>query len=89
MAGTETPRVEPVRLSRFEQLPWRRIILIVLAIVVVGVVGIGATRTLTLAKAEGGYSGGAWRDFVVQGAAQGAIFAMIALGYSLSTGSSA
>ncbi len=83
MAGTEAPRAEAVRLSRFEQLPWRRIILIVLGIVVVGVVGIGATKTLTLGRAEGGYSGGAWRDFVVQGAAQGAIFAMIALGYSL------
>ena len=83
MAGTEAPRVEAVRLSRFEQLPWRRIILVILGIVVIGVVAVGATRTLTLAKAEGGYSAGAWRDFVVQGAAQGAIFAMIALGYSL------
>src|SRR6185503_5840198 len=75
--------MEAVRLSRFEQLPWRRIILVILGIVVIGVVGIGATKTLTLGKAEGGYSGGAWRDFVVQGAAQGAIYAMIALGYSL------
>jgi branched-chain amino acid transport system permease protein len=83
VAGTEAPRVETVRLSRFEQLPWRRIILVILAIVVIGVVGVGATRTLTLGKAEGGFSTGAWRDFVVQGAAQGAIFAMIALGYSL------
>ena len=41
------------------------------------------TRTLTLDPAEGGYSAEAWRDFIVQGAAQGAIFAMIALGYSL------
>jgi branched-chain amino acid transport system permease protein len=83
VAGTEAPRVEAVRLSRFEQLPWRRIILVILGIVVIGVVGVGATRTLALGKAEGGYSAGAWRDFVVQGAAQGAIFAMIALGYGL------
>jgi branched-chain amino acid transport system permease protein len=83
VAGTEAPRMEAVRLSRFEQLPWRRIILVILGIVVIGVVGIGATKTLTLGKAEGGYSAGAWRDFVVQGTAQGAIFAMIALGYSL------
>jgi len=75
--------VATVQLSRFEQLPWRRIILVILGIVVIGVVGVGATRTLTLGAAEGGYSAGAWRDFVVQGAAQGAIFAMIALGYSL------
>jgi branched-chain amino acid transport system permease protein len=83
VAGTEAPRLEAARLSRFEQLPWRRIILIVLGVVVTGVVVIGATRTLTLDRADGGYSGGAWRDFVVQGVAQGAIFAMIALGYSL------
>jgi branched-chain amino acid transport system permease protein len=72
-----------VQLSRFERLPWRRIILVILGIAVIGVVGIGATRTLTLDRAAGGYSVGAWRDFVVQGAAQGAIYAMIALGYSL------
>ena len=71
------------RLGRFERLPWRRIILIVLGIVVVGVVAIGTWLTLTLDPAEGGYSVEAWRDFIVQGAAQGAIFAMIALGYSL------
>ncbi|HET6790663.1 MAG TPA: branched-chain amino acid ABC transporter permease [Actinomycetota bacterium] len=71
------------RLGRFERLPWRRIILVVLGIVVGGVVVIGTARTLTLDPAEGGYSAGAWRDFIVQGAAQGAIFAMIALGYSL------
>ncbi|MGH2640567.1 MAG: branched-chain amino acid ABC transporter permease [Actinomycetota bacterium] len=72
-----------MQLSRFERLPWRRIILVVLGIVVIGVVGIGAFRTLALDRAEGGFSGAAWRDFVVQGTAQGAIFAMIALGYSL------
>ncbi|HEX6581220.1 MAG TPA: branched-chain amino acid ABC transporter permease [Actinomycetota bacterium] len=71
------------RLGRFERLPWRRIILVVLGIVVGGVVVLGAWRTLGLDRAQGGYSAGAWRDFIVQGAAQGAIFAMIALGYSL------
>ncbi len=71
------------RLGRFERLPWRRIILVVLGIVVGGVVVLGASRTLGLDRADGGYSAGAWRDFIVQGAAQGAIFAMIALGYSL------
>ena len=83
LAGTEAPHVEVARLGRFERLPWRRIILVVLGIVVSGVVVIGAARTLALDPAEGGYSVDAWRDFIVQGAAQGAIFAMIALGYSL------
>ena len=83
LAGTEAPHVAVARLGRFERLPWRRIILIVLGIVVGGVVVIGTARTLALDPAEGGYSVDAWRDFIVQGAAQGAIFAMIALGYSL------
>jgi branched-chain amino acid transport system permease protein len=50
--------------------------------IVVGVV-LGASKTLALSDTEGGYSVAAWRDFVVEGIAQGAIFAMIALGYSL------
>ena len=83
LAGTEAPHVAVARLGRFERLPWRRIILVLLGIVVGGVVVIGAARTLALDPAEGGYSADAWRDFIVQGAAQGAIFAMIALGYSL------
>jgi len=72
-----------VQLSLLERLPWRRIILVILGILVIAVVGIGAARTLALDPAEGGYSADAWQDFIVQGAAQGAIYAMIALGYSL------
>ena len=71
------------QLSLLERLPWRRIILVILGIVVIAVVGIGAARTLALTPAEGGYSADAWQDFIVQGAAQGGIFAMIALGYTL------
>jgi len=70
-------------MSRLERLPWRRIILVVLGVTIVAVVAIGATKTLSLSAAEGGYSGDAWLDFIVEGVAQGAIFAMIALGYSL------
>jgi branched-chain amino acid transport system permease protein len=69
--------------SRFEQLPWRRIILVVLGILIVLLVGIGSWRTLSLGAAEGGFSTDAWLDFIVEGIAQGAIYAMIALGYSL------
>ncbi len=83
MARTGAPSVASAQMRRFERLPWRPIILVALGIAVAGIVVIGTARTLTLPSAEGGYSGGAWRDFVVQGAAQGAIFAMIALGYSL------
>src|SRR6266508_684631 len=67
----------------FERLPWRRIILVVLGIAILLVVGMGAWKTLSLSGAEGGYSGAAWRDFLVEGVSQGAIYAMIALGYSL------
>jgi branched-chain amino acid transport system permease protein len=76
-------RVAEVQMSRFERLPWRRIILTVLGVAIAAIVTIGAWETLTLDAAEGGYSASAWRDFLVEGAAQGAIFAMIALGYSL------
>ena len=80
MAETGTARLAEARLSWFDRLPWRRIILIGLAIVVTTVVAVGAFKTLT---ADVPISGGAWRDYLVQGAAQGAILAMIALGYSL------
>jgi branched-chain amino acid transport system permease protein len=80
VAETGTARGAEVRLSWFDRLPWRRIILLTLAVVVVTVVALGAYRTLTL---DTPISGGAWRDYLVQGAAQGAILAMIALGYSL------
>ena len=80
MAETGAARGSGARLSWFDRLPWRRIILIVLAVVVVAVVAVGAYRTFTI---DTPISGGAWRDYLVQGAAQGAILAMIALGYSL------
>jgi branched-chain amino acid transport system permease protein len=66
-----------------ERLPWRRIILVVLGAVIVVLVALGTQKTLSLSAAEGGYSGDAWRDFVIEGVSQGAIYAMIALGYSL------
>src|ERR671911_721833 len=66
-----------------ERLPLRRIVLVVLGAAIVVLVVLGVQRTLSLSGAEGGYSGDAWRDFVIEGVSQGAIFAMIALGYSL------
>ena len=69
-------------MGRLERLPWRRIILIVLSVLIVGTVAIGAFRTLTLPEGQR-YSADAWRDFVVLGIAQGAILALIALGYTL------
>jgi branched-chain amino acid transport system permease protein len=74
--------VAPVELSLLERLPWRRIILVVLSVVLVVVVGTGVFRTLSGAE-EKAFSGDYWIDQTVNGIAQGAILAMIALGYSL------
>ncbi len=65
-----------------ERFPVRRTIQVVLFVGIALGVGWGAWRTLTLPAAER-YGGSAWRDFVVLGIAQGAVYALIALGYSL------
>jgi branched-chain amino acid transport system permease protein len=49
---------------------------------IAGIVVVGAFKTLTL-PADERYSADAWRDFIVLGIAQGSIFALIALGYTL------
>jgi branched-chain amino acid transport system permease protein len=63
-------------LTRF---PIRRVIQGLLAIAVVAFVTIGTFKTLRL----GTFSSSAWRDLVVFGVAQGAIYAIIALGYTM------
>jgi len=77
-----TVAVADMRMSRFERLPWRRIILSVLSVLVVAVVVVGTYRTLTLPEGER-YTPELWANFVVEGVSQGAIYALIALGYSL------
>ena len=82
MADPSTTTPTPARsrqMSRLERLPWRRIILVVLGVTIVAVVAVGSYRTIS----EGVYSTSAWRDFIVLGLAQGAIYALIALGYTL------
>jgi branched-chain amino acid transport system permease protein len=76
------PQTSGANLGRLERLPWRRIILIALSVLIVSTVAIGVFRTLTLPPDER-YSAGAWRDFIVLGLAQGSIYALIALGYTL------
>ncbi len=72
--GTTQPKVArfPIRQS----IQWALIVAIALG------VGAGTWKTLTL-PADQRYSFDAWRDFIVLGFAQGAIYALIALGYSL------
>jgi branched-chain amino acid transport system permease protein len=70
------------QLGRFERLPWRKVILTVLSILIVSIVAIGAFKTLTL-PADERYGADAWKNFIVLGVAQGAIYALVALGYTL------
>jgi branched-chain amino acid transport system permease protein len=77
---TSLPPRRSVGLARF---PVRKVILVSLFIFVVLGVTIGSYRTLTLPASEGALSAGRWRDLVVDGVSRGAIYALIALGYSL------
>lgn len=69
-------------LGRLERLPLRRIVLVALSVGIVGAVAYGSYKTLTLPEGER-YSLSAWRNFIVLGVAQGAVYALIALGYTL------
>jgi branched-chain amino acid transport system permease protein len=57
----------------------RRTILTILTISIVLGVGLGSYETLS----EGRLSGGAWRDIIISGVARGAVYALIAMGYTL------
>ena len=82
MSTVTGDKTRDVQVGRLERLPWRRIILVVLGVLILATVAVGAYRTLTLPEGER-YSADAWRDFVVLGLAQGSIYALIALGYTL------
>jgi branched-chain amino acid transport system permease protein len=82
MASEGTADAPAARTSRIEQLPWRRIILVVLSLGIAAFVGLGSWRTLTLPAADR-FSGATWRSFVILGIGQGSIYALIALGYTL------
>ena len=77
--ATGSDATRDVKMGRLERLPWRTIILVVLAVLILATIAIGAFRTLT----EGAYSADAWRDFIILGLAQGAVYALVALGYTL------
>jgi branched-chain amino acid transport system permease protein len=79
VASRSAPTLADVQLSWFERLPWRAIVITVLTIALVAIVIVGTVKTLGL----GIYDGPFWGEQVVAGLAQGAIYALIALGYSL------
>jgi branched-chain amino acid transport system permease protein len=64
------------RLSRF---PVRRAVQWVIGVGVLVFVGVGVYKTMALDL----FSTSAWRDLVIYGVGQGAIYAMIALGYTM------
>src|SRR4030095_5401158 len=75
----QVPTGTGVRLGRITRFPIRRWIQWVAGVRVISFVTVGSYRTLSL----GTFSRDAWRDLVVFGIAQGAIYAMIALGYTM------
>src|SRR5919108_6373038 len=85
MAGG-TPRTATVARRRVgflpEHFPVRRVILVVLSILIIGGVFWGSYKTFTLPS---GQRPGIdqWRDLFVFGVAQGSVYALIAIGYSL------
>jgi branched-chain amino acid transport system permease protein len=79
MAGATREATPSHAVGRLSGLPLRRIIQWSLGVAVGGGAAFGAYRTLSLNT----FSASAWRDLVVFGIAQGAIYALIALGYSM------
>jgi branched-chain amino acid transport system permease protein len=73
--------VKPPRegLSLAARFPVRRVIQLLLAIVIIVGVTAGSWKTLTTAHFRGTF----WRELLVFGIAQGSVYALIALGYSL------
>jgi ABC-type branched-subunit amino acid transport system permease subunit len=69
-------------LSWFERLPLRKIVLIVVAVGLGVVIGGGIYKTLTLPAGER-LNWSFWANLTVIGLALGAVYALIALGYTL------
>jgi branched-chain amino acid transport system permease protein len=77
-------RARASRLGLLEHLPIRQVIQVTLFVLIVVGVTYGTWQTLTLPEASPRHlSGSAWRDLVVFGVAQGSVYAMIALGYTM------
>jgi len=79
-AGTVARPITAVLAERF---PLRRVVLVALTILIAFSVVTGSWKTLALSPSQGGISAGGWRAFIVFGLAEGSIYALIALGYSL------
>jgi branched-chain amino acid transport system permease protein len=76
---TRAPRIDAAATARARRISGLSIILWAIRIIVIGAVLIGSTLTLQrgLLPAE------SWRDLLIFGIAQGSVYALIALGYTL------
>jgi branched-chain amino acid transport system permease protein len=79
VSGTTTVRPRRRGLGRFSRFPVRRAAQWIIGVGVLVFAGVGIYKTLSL----GLFSASAWRDLIVYGVGQGAIYAMIALGYTM------
>jgi branched-chain amino acid transport system permease protein len=82
VSSSGSARVAGAGVSGIARLPWRRIVLGTLGLSIVVVVVVGSYKTLTLPEDQA-FSGDFWVDQIVNGIGQGAILALIALGYTL------
>jgi branched-chain amino acid transport system permease protein len=82
MANDAVPASAGGSLGWLERLPVRRIVLTILTVVLVVVVGGGIFKTLTLSGTEH-LDWSFWANLLVIGVALGAVYALIALGYTL------
>src|SRR5919197_1869975 len=86
MAGGRTPEAATAARRRMgllpEHFPVRRVVLVALGALILFGVTYGSIKTFTLPQGE---RPGAdqWRDLFVFGVAQGSVYALIAIGYSL------
>jgi branched-chain amino acid transport system permease protein len=81
--GSAAQAVKQPGVALAERVPVRRLILWILSILITVGVVYGSWRTLTLPVGQGRLGLGFWRDTLVLGIAQGGVYALIALGYSL------
>src|SRR5918992_1392648 len=83
MSDTRTAREPELPVSGLQRalirLPIRRIIQWILGAVLLVGMFVGTRATL----AEGVFSGADWRNFIIFGVAQGSLYAIIAVGYTL------
>ena len=74
-----TERAAGAGLGLLGRLPIRLLLQVAIAVAVILFAGIGAYRTI----AQGSYQSSAWRDLLVAGVSLGAVYALIALGYTM------